>query len=287
MVHAMKDLSFAQVLATSIEQLKQMGCDTPELDARLLLQGAAGLDRAGLMLREADVCPKETTDLFEGYISRRISREPVFRILGAREFHGLLFQLGSETLEPRDDTECLIEAVLEQLTDQNGDYNFLDLGTGTGAVVLSLLSELPSAKAIATDISQGAIEVANSNAISFGFTDRLKLKQGSWFSPINGQFNFIVSNPPYIDREVMGKLAPEVLNHDPLIALDGGEDGLEAYCEIFKNAAVHLKPSGFLALEIGFDQLLSVTALAKTFGWVRRSHHSDLSGQARAVVFAQ
>ena len=277
--------TYSKLLANAAVQLRKAGCETPELDARLLMQSAGETDRAGLLLLENEECSPQISELFNSHIARRIAREPVFRILGKREFHGMVFKLGRETLEPRDDSECLIDAVLEQIEDRNGPYNFLDLGTGTGVIALTLLSELPRAIATATDISRQALTVAQDNAFGSGFAGRLSVIESHWLSKLDGSYDFIVSNPPYIDREMIGRLAPEVLNHDPAIALDGGEGGLDAYRQIFQTAAPFMKPQGFMALEIGFDQLLSVTDLGKSFGWIRVSQHNDLSGQTRAVVF--
>ncbi|MEE9374863.1 MAG: peptide chain release factor N(5)-glutamine methyltransferase [Rhizobiaceae bacterium] len=279
------DQTFSQLLEKATQRLADEQIVTADLDARLLLQAASGYERAQYLSHEFAVCPSTIASLYETYISRRILHEPVYRILGVREFHGLKFKLGKDTLEPRDDTECLIEAVVARITDKNADLRFLDLGTGTGIIALSLLSELSKAEADATDISAGALKVAQENSSALGFRDRIRFQKGSWLEAASGQYDFIVSNPPYIDQDMMEHLEAEVLNHDPSAALDGGLRGLEAFEEIFKTATGFLKQDGFLALEIGFDQLRSVTDLGEGYGWHRLSFHRDLSGQMRSVIF--
>lgn len=212
---------------------------------------------------------------------------PFFRALGRREFHGLDLLLGPETLEPRDDTETLIEAVLANLGDRrHSSLRLADLGTGTGAVALALLVECPHAQAVATDISEAALQVAQQNADAAGLSARFEARSGSWCVPLDGQFDVIVSNPPYIASSIVDGLDPSVRDYDPRRALDGGADGLDAYRAIFAGAAPHLKPAGILGLEIGYDQRLSVTALGQEMGWSLISHHCDLGERDRALIFA-
>ncbi|MEE9314473.1 MAG: peptide chain release factor N(5)-glutamine methyltransferase [Rhizobiaceae bacterium] len=277
--------TFSQLLKLAVERLQAAGCDGAALDARLLLQEASGFDRSRLLIRENDRVPLDVIDQFENYIARREAREPVFRILGAREFHGLSLKLGPDTLEPRDDTECLVEVALDQISDKAASLRFLDLGTGSGAVVLALLSELPNARAVATDMSIETLKIAQDNATDHGLHKQLELVHGSWLEPVEGRFDFIVSNPPYIATKVVNKLAPEVLNHDPRVALDGGKDGLDAYREILKSACDYLKKDGFLAFEIGYDQLVTVKSLGESLGWNFIAVGRDLSGNDRAMTF--
>lgn len=279
------DASFAALLEQAVNRLAKAGCAMPHKDADLLLQSASGLERAGLIARGADRCPEDVAEVFSGYILRREKREPVFRILGEREFHGLALKLSSETLEPRDDTECLVDLVLEMLPERKAGLRFLDLGTGSGAIALALLHELQNARAVATDISTATLEVACRNAATHGLEPRFRAVESSWFDEVDGVFDFVVSNPPYIESHVVDHLEPEVLQYDPRVALDGGADGLDAYRAIFQTAASFLTNDGFLGFEIGHNQLQSVTALGEEYGWHRVNHAQDLGGNDRAVVF--
>lgn len=280
-----EEATYLQLLNLASKQLAVAGCNSSELDARLLLQAASGFDRSGLIGRGDECCPKEVYENYAQLIARREGREPVHRILGEREFHGLSLKLGSETLEPRDDTECLIESVLERIEDRNASLRFLDLGTGSGAIALALLSELLKAKAVATDVSGTALKVAQDNAIAHHMEERIVFVEGDWFQPVEGKFDFIASNPPYICSTIVDNLEPEVLDHDPRQALDGGMDGLDAYRVILKDASSYLKAKGFLVLEIGYDQLDQVTALGENLGWRLAAQNCDLSGNDRALVF--
>ncbi|MEM9732124.1 MAG: peptide chain release factor N(5)-glutamine methyltransferase [Pseudomonadota bacterium] len=293
-------VTFVTLLASATKTLSDAHLPNAHLpdaqrEARLLLQHASGLDSTALLLAENDPVSQNTARLFEAYIQRRLSGEPVFRIIGRREFHGMDFHLNAETLEPRDDTETLVEAVLAQIEDRNQPLRFADIGTGTGIIPISLLAELGSATAFATDTASHACEAARMNGEKLGYASRLTVVEGNWFEPLCTQgdqagqgspFDFIVSNPPYIATNVVDGLSPEVLQHDPRRALDGGEDGLDAYRVLLDGAAKHLNPHGFLALEIGFDQKDSVIDLARTKGWALLAAQKDLGGQDRALIFA-
>ena len=279
--------SYRIVLERAVERLKANSIENAELDARLLLQFAADLNHSSLIGRLDDPMPDGVAVAFDQCLSRRISREPVHRILGRREFYGLDLELSRDTLEPRPDTECLVDAVLKHLDFQElreAGIRFADLGSGSGAIVLALLNNLPNAKALATDISQGALQITSSNAQRLGLHDRLDVLQSDWFSNVQGQFQFIVSNPPYISSEVVDGLSPEVLRHDPRRALDGGADGLTAYRALLKDAARFLASNGFLALEIGFDQADSLRILAKENSWRSVDLVQDLGGQDRVII---
>ena len=217
-------------------------------------------------------------------MDRRLQHEPVFRILGEREFHGLVLGLNDATLEPRDDTECLIEAVLARLADRHGQWRFLDLGTGTGAIALALLCELPNAAAVAVDSASRALLQARENATANNLDKRATFVESDWFAAVEGSFDFIVSNPPYISSADMLQLDPEVQRYDPPLALDGGEDGLDAYRQILSKAREHLRPGGFLALEIGHDQADQIQILAQGSAWQNISCVKDLAGRDRVLL---
>ena len=245
---------------------------------RLARLREAGIEEPGWHLRRLE----ENGGDVDGAIGRVIDGEPLHRVLGWREFHGLRLSLGSETLEPRDDTEALVSLVLRHMTP---DAAFADLGAGTGAVGLAILFERPGSVCTFTDASDTALAVAAGNAEALGLLDRSRFASGSWFEPVGGRFQVIVSNPPYIASDVVDRLDPNVREHDPRLALDGGHDGLDAYRAILAGGADHLMSDGFLAVEIGYDQDASVRRLADERGWACFDEERDLSGHVRALAF--
>ncbi|MGI9364541.1 MAG: peptide chain release factor N(5)-glutamine methyltransferase, partial [Rhizobiaceae bacterium] len=259
--------------------------DTFHREAQLLVMHAAGIDKAALISRAGDMCPPELEQDILELVQRRCSHEPVFRIIGRREFHGLELGLNSATLEPRDDTECLVELTLRRIRRHDQPMRFLDLGTGSGAVALALLMELPCANAVATDLSEPALEQALENASCHGLQDRFEGVQSDWFSAVSGEFDFMVSNPPYICSADIDGLKQEVRKHDPMSALNGGVDGLDAYRVILGSAAKHLKANGFLTVETGYGQTEDVVALATDLDWVLVDKAEDLTGTERALAF--
>jgi release factor glutamine methyltransferase len=276
----------ASLLSWSRMRLTESGVDTPALDSRLLLQQATLLSHEAL-IAEPDRPVGETEEArFRQLVDRRCRREPVSRILGYREFYGRDFRLGPATLDPRPDTETLITAALALLADQPAPA-ILDLGTGTGAIAITLLAELPGAHATATDISDEALAIAASNAKSHGVHTRLTLVNASWYSGLSCCFDLIISNPPYLDTGRISALEPEVAEFDPLLALDGGMDGLSAYRAIAQGAKAHLQASGHVVVEIGEGQGEAVTALFAGQGLYLQEWHRDLGGHVRALVFGR
>lgn len=215
-------------------------------------------------------------------LKRAEAGEPLSRIYGAREFWGMEFQLSSETLDPRPDTETLVEAVLARYRDDE-ELNILDLGTGSGCILLSLLSELRNAQGIGVDISADAIKTAERNAKNLGIDGRSQFVQSSWAAEIDEKFDVIVSNPPYIASEVIPNLDENVQKFDPILALDGGKDGLQAYKIIFSDLSRILKRGGRAFFEIGFDQEESVTRLSKESRFLVEGVHRDSAGHPRVV----
>jgi len=281
------DGTFEQHESAAVKRLAAAGIADCRRDAQLLLMAAAQVDKSALIARGKDVCPSVAATRFEQMIARRIAGEPVYRIIGKRDFHGLTLFLNDATLEPRDDTECLVDLVLQQIDDPHDTARFLDLGTGTGAIALALLSELPAATALATDLSSDALQMAQKNSLFNGLESRTTFLSSDWLQQVVGQFDFIVSNPPYIESATLEQLATEVIAHDPRRALDGGELGLDAYRIILATAVDHLVPHGFLALEIGSQQRAAVAELAGLSGWVLRQTGQDLAGRDRALVFSR
>ncbi len=274
-----------EALSRSRSELARAGIVTADLDARLLLESALGITAVELIARpEQEVDPAAGAAL-ASLIDRRARREPVARILGAREFWGLDFVVSPATLVPRPDTEVLVEAVLRWAVQQAGrDLVIADLGTGTGAILIALLSELPHARGIATDISGDALATAAANAQRHGVFDRITFLQADFASPLPQCCDAIVSNPPYIRTADLAGLDVEVREHDPRRALDGGPNGLDAYGKIIEATPHRLRNPGLLALEVGYDQADTVAAMCQAQGLSIREIGSDLSGHARAVL---
>ncbi|RLQ88570.1 peptide chain release factor N(5)-glutamine methyltransferase [Notoacmeibacter ruber] len=218
----------------------------------------------------------------------RASGVPIHRILGWREFHGLHLALSPDTLEPRNDTEALVElalSALDSIDDHDQAPTVLDLGTGTGAIALALLAEREDLRALGVDLSAGALETAMRNAGTNGLEERFSTVQSNWFSNVRGHFSLIVSNPPYIESRIIGELDEEVRRHDPHLALDGGGDGLDAYRAIAKDAAGYLDPEGAVVVEIGIGQQADVAAIFAARGFDCLETRPDLNGVLRAMLF--
>lgn len=264
------------------KKLYEGGIEHSGFEARLIIEKRTGLDQAVLICEpERRVGPSQISKIMDD-ISQRLSGKSLYRIHGAREFWGLEFEIGPETLEPRPDTETLVNVALP-LFGAVGPASILDLGTGSGCILLSLLKEWPSSEGIGVDLSYETLMVALRNAKRLGFEDRARFICGSWAEAIKWPFDLVVSNPPYIVRSEIPGLAPEVREHDPILALDGGEDGLEAYRQIFFDLRRLISPTGTALLEIGSEQEESVMRLAEKSGFSIRKAHRDLAGRARVV----
>ncbi len=243
------------------------------------------LDLTGLIAAEDDPVPQHERQLIDEFGARRMNGVPVARLLGHQEFYGLRFDLGSDTLVPRPETELLVDLALAFLSPAKAP-RVLDLGTGTGCIPIALLHERTDLLAVAVDLSAGALAMAQRNAERHGVSDRLTLAQGSWFTPLDPEtrFDLITSNPPYIAASVINELSPEVREHDPRLALDGGADGLDAYRQILDAAPGFLRPGGRVMLEIGFDQAEAVRLIAAQSGPHEVYVHQDLAGLDRVIV---
>lgn len=224
---------------------------------------------------------KEEVRLF-ALVERRVSGEPLSRILGTREFWGLPFELSPDTLDPRPDTETLIEAALERYKG-TPPRRILDIGTGSGCILITLLHEFLESNGVGTDLSAGAIAMAECNAGINGVLDRATFVQTCWTGGIEGPFDLIVSNPPYIPTQVIPNLSPEVKNHDPILALDGGGDGLEAYRVIIPEIKSLLAPGGRVFFEVGYDQAAQVARLVAEYGATPDRIIPDMTGNQRVV----
>jgi release factor glutamine methyltransferase len=219
---------------------------------------------------------------FETLLARRAAREPVSRILGRREFYGRSFLVTGDVLDPRPDTETLVEAALRLMPASAG---ILDLGTGSGAIIVTLLAERAAATGVGLDISEAALAVARANARAHGVLDRLDLRHSDWFDGITGRFDLMVANPPYIPAAEIAGLERDVRDHDPLLALAGGPDGLAAYRRIAAGAGRHLAARALLLLEIGTGQADAVTVILRAAGFEPEGRFRDLAGHVRCLGF--
>lgn len=277
-----------QAFAEAASALRDAGIETPELDARLLLCHAVGLTQEAYVAAPDALLGEDVGSRFDAMIARRLKAEPVSRIIGAKEFYGRTFALDKHTLDPRPDTETLIDAVLGTLRQEgrrDEKLRILDLGTGTGCILLTLLAELPHARGLGSDVSEDALEIARANARELGVNNRASFVAGDWFGPIEGGFDIVVSNPPYIASAEIAGLSREV-SYDPLLALDGGKDGLDAYRRIASGVARVLNPGGLVILEIGETQAEAVLGLLGGAGLKIEPEGlvwADLGGRQRCV----
>jgi release factor glutamine methyltransferase len=277
--------SARRTLAT---QLRSAGNDEAELDARILLAAALGLDLTGMIAQASRKLTSAEAALLAQYAERRIAGEPVARILGEKEFWGLPLQLSSATLVPRPDTETVVELALELLRARGNldrPLRIADLGTGSGAILLALLSELPATQGFGTDISEHALRTAGANAARAGLSNRATFIACDYASGLSGAFDLIVSNPPYIRTADIDGLATEVRDHDPLAALDGGADGLDAYRALIPQATGLLAPGGWLVVEAGQGQSGPIETFMTNAGLTpAAAPKADLAGIPRAVA---
>jgi release factor glutamine methyltransferase len=279
-------LSVSGARRAAAAKLRAAEIDTPELDARLLIEHALGLDHAGLAAADSHRLGAEEQAAIAALMRRRLAREPIARIIGCKEFWSLPLRIDAATLVPRPETETVVEAALAAVDARGARLQPLriaDLGTGSGALLLALLSELPKASGIGTDLSPRALAVARGNA------DRLGLARAAFVAcdmaqAVRGPFDLIVSNPPYIESGSIGALAPEVRDFEPRLALDGGADGLAAYRVIAATAPSLLAPEGVLVVELGIGQAAPVAALFAAAGLAPAPPRPDLNGVARALV---
>ena len=266
---------------------KECGIDTPDLDARILVLHATGLKREDLIMHGDFSVTDEQAQNIQEFETRRLAGEPVSRILGSREFFGMDFQLSEQTLDPRPDTEILVETVLNNIPARDKALRILDLGTGTGCIVLSLLASLPNAKAVAVDISEDAVATAQQNAKELGLSARCDIRVLDWKEQgvvkELGQFDILVSNPPYIRTLDIETLSLEVKEFDPYAALDGGTDGLDCYREIADILPDLLKEDGICAVEIGWDQAEDVKKILHDAGFTQQIVEKDLAGHDRCI----
>jgi release factor glutamine methyltransferase len=266
------------------KRLEAAGVDTPVLDARLLLEAGAGVSRLEIVTDPRRPVSAEQTDAVRALTLRRQAREPLSHIIGRKHFWTLDLIVNADVLTPRPETEFVVEAGLQALLPHDAPARVLDLGAGSGAIILALLRERPNVTGVAVDKSEAALAIARANAAALGVADRLDIRPGDWADGIGERFDLVVSNPPYIASADIAGLAPEVARYEPRLALDGGADGLVAYRTITASLPRLLKEGGAFALEVGHGQAEAVQALVADAGLQLGESRRDLSGVPRVVT---
>ena len=267
-----------ELLIASQAKLRECGISDPIRDARLLLADCLELRTQNLNLLNDSYISEIKISKFRRMVKERCKRKPVSKILGYRSFWGRDFEINENVLDPRGDTETLIELILDCKFE-----NMLELGTGSGAIAITVLAERPDVTCVATDISEYALKTASTNSKRHGVESRLKLLHSNWFEKISGSFDVIVSNPPYISSEEYAQLSAEVVKYDPKISLTLGGDGLEAYREILSQALEKLSKNGHIFLEIGYTQANAVGHLFREAGFQQIKVHKDLGSRDRVI----
>lgn len=283
------ETTLEELLDLGREMLARAGIEDAALDSRVLVEHFTGTTRAHAITSPKRPVEAEVARHVVAAFERRQAGEPVHRIIGFRAFYGLDLLISPATLEPRPDTETLVDTMLPVVRDavhRKGTCRILDLGTGTGAIALALLSEVAATTAAGVDISAEALEAARRNAETLGLAARFEPILSDWFENLYGRWDVIVSNPPYIATKCIAGLAREVRDHEPLAALDGGTDGLEAYRRIAAKAHEFLEADGRIGVEIGYDQKQAVTVLFEASGFVLIDAVKDLGGNDRVLMFA-
>ncbi len=280
-------LNLLQAWQGAKARLETAGLSGPVIEARLLVEAAADATRADIVGDPYRALTPEQEAKLEDFLARRVRREPVSHILGRKGFWKIMLTVTPDVLTPRPDTETVVEWVLRDFP-EHAPWSVLDLGVGSGAILLSILAERPAAKGLGVDVSEEALAVARDNAASLGLEGRIALLRGDWTTGLgDNSFDLVVSNPPYIAREVIETLEPEVRDHEPRVALEGGEDGLMHYRVLAPEILRVLKPGGRFAVEIGYDQKAAVEALFQDAGAVGVQTLKDLGDRDRVVAGAK
>jgi release factor glutamine methyltransferase len=276
-------LTLVEAWAATRDRLKAAGIEGPVIDARILVEAASGASRADIIGDPRRPLSAQQAAVLDGFVARRLRREPISHILGRKGFWTIMLRVTSEVLTPRPESETLVELVLRDLP-EGRPFSLLDLGTGSGALLLAILAERPAGKGLGVDLSEEALAVARENAANLGMAGQVALLRGDWTTGLaEGGFDVVVSNPPYVPTDDIATLAPEVRDHEPRLALDGGPDGLASYRRLAPEIMRVLKPGGRFAVEVGHDQATAVEALFAGAGAVERATARDLADRDRVV----
>ncbi|PTS89329.1 MULTISPECIES: peptide chain release factor N(5)-glutamine methyltransferase [unclassified Caulobacter] len=277
-------LTLVKAWTAAKERLKDAGIDQPAIDARLMLEVAADVTRTDIVTDPYRLLSAEQWATLDEYLTRRARREPVSHIIGRKGFWKILLQVNKNVLTPRPETEVIVDEVLKAFPEHMA-FTMLDLGVGSGTILLAVLAERPAAKGLGIDVSEEALAVARDNAASLDLNSRSTFLRGDWTAGLHdSSFDLVVSNPPYIASHVIETLEPEVRDHEPRLALDGGADGLDAYRQLAPEILRVLKPGGLFAVEIGYDQSVAVEALFRAAGGQGVRTVKDLSTHDRVVT---
>lgn len=266
------------------QQMAQAGLPDGRREARLLVAQALKIPQQTILMDGGRALDDAQADAVAAMVLRRCQREPLSRIVGERGFWTLDLGLNADTLDPRPDTETLVEAVIELCPDRQAPLRLVDFGTGTGCILLALLSEYPNARGLGVDLAPGAVDMAQQNAQRNGLAERASFQQGDWAAGLTGPFDVIVSNPPYIATHEMAALEPEVTQYDPQRALVSGDSGYECYETLIPQLPAILAPGGVIALEVGHTQAVKVGELLQNAGFAQITVRPDLAGIARCVI---
>jgi release factor glutamine methyltransferase len=278
-------VTIGDLLQDGAARLAGAGIEGATREVRLLLQAAAGIPIATQIAFPERTIAVDAAARFDQLLERRARREPMAHILGRREFWSLAFKVTADTLDPRPDSETLVQAVLDQVRDRSTPLRLVDFGTGTGCLLLSLLHELPNAVGLGVDVSAAALVVAVENANALGLAQRTTFHRGHWDHGIEPDFDIVLSNPPYIPSGDIPGLQPEVASFEPRNALDGGPDGLDAYRQLAPAAARLVKVGGLVAFEVGMGQADSVVEIGHAARLLHIATANDLAGVPRCVLF--
>ena len=279
--------SRAEALGAATEMLRAAGVDAPRRDARLLMQHALGLTPEALLAEDGLPLGEEEAWRLAALVRHRAAREPIAYLTGKREFWSLDFAVDSSALVPRPESETLVEAVLAHTARLPARPRLLDLGTGTGCLLVALLTELPGAIGLGIDVSDAAVSLARRNAYHHGLGERASFAVADWGAPLAARFDIVVSNPPYVAARELASLAPEIARHEPRTALAGGADGYESYRRLAPQVAQLLAPRGLAAIELGAGMADEVELLFVASGLVEIGRRRDLAGMERCALFAR
>ena len=283
----LEDCPPSRLITEATTQLASAGIESPRLDAEAMLAAASHSTRSAVICGSAEI-DGPARERYAAMIARRIRREPLAYILGRKEFYSLEFEVTPDVLIPRPETETLVRAALESLT-QRSNVKVCDLGTGSGAIALAISVNAPAAQLTATDVSAEALAIARRNAVRLGFRARVRFRRTDCFEPIDGmgplgRFDLVVSNPPYIQEDQIAALAPEISRYEPRVALAGGHDGLSFYRMVASRVTGHLERSASVIVEIGAHQFNAVSKVLRDAGSIRTKMLRDLAGMPRVII---
>lgn len=284
MRHKVSTESISTLLHRATEAISKAGVKDARRDARILMCAATDVTLNSLLANPDQEISVSNNICFTDYVRRRCRREPVSRILGKRSFWNLDLVVTPNVLDPRPDSETVVQAVLDSLNDQQGSFRLLELGVGSGALLLSLLNELPYATGVGVDLCSKAVLVAKENAINAGLGSRTYFATMNWSDALDARFDIVISNPPYIMSSSIDSLSPEVACYDPLLAIDGGPDGLEAYRCLARILPSLLAPGAVVGVELGFGQLAAVVNIFSNSSLQVDEIRRDLSGRSRCLL---